>query len=302
MDPFHDGARLIQEWAGERDRAVLNGRTITPTVPAAAHGFVRQQPHCIAGWQRPDGAVWATVIAAAPGFASVGDDGRSITLAPETSPRTGWPGGGHPEGGDHLGLLFLEFSTRRRLRIHGRVAELNPVAMRVDVDAAFANCPKYIQRRTARPPQPPSAVTSLARSGVTLTDDLRGWIRDADTLFVASARQDGHADVSHRGGAPGFVVLDNATLRIPDYSGNSMFLTLGNLHVQPRAGLTFIDFDRRRQLALTGTASLDFIRGDLGDTADRRVRWWSFHPHEWSVTALPPSFDWVLQERSPFNP
>ena len=81
----------------------------------------------------------------------------------------------------------------------------------------------------------------------------------ADTFFVASAHPRRGTDVSHRGGDPGFVrMLDDHTLRVPDYAGNSMFNTLGNLHVNPRAGLLFVDFDRWRTLQLTGTATIRF--------------------------------------------
>jgi predicted pyridoxine 5'-phosphate oxidase superfamily flavin-nucleotide-binding protein len=69
-------------------------------------------------------------------------------------------------------------------------------------------------------------------------------IREADTFFIASSHRDGGADASHRGGNPGFVhVLNETKLIWPDYSGNGMFQTLGNLAIDPRAGLLFMDFE-----------------------------------------------------------
>lgn len=300
-DIFHDGERYVQERTGERDRAVLNGRTIGRTIPPAAQAFLHQQPHCVIGWQAPDGAVWASILAAAPGFASATADGRGLLLVHDDDGASAASQRPTIRDGAQAGLLFLEFSTRRRLRVNGRVTTVSPLGMHIDVHEAFANCPKYIQRRTLNQAQRPGS-TAPARSGTELTDDLRAWIAHADTFFIASSRHDGRADVSHRGGSPGFVVVDDDVLRIPDYAGNSMFQTFGNLHVNPAAGLAFLDFEHRRQLRLSGTASLDFLRNPPRGDGGGGPRWWSFRWHEWTETPLPPTFDWVLVEPSPFNP
>ena len=64
-------------------------------------------------------------------------------------------------------------------------------------------------------------------------------------------------NASHRGGPPGFVeVVDDRTLRIPDYVGNSMLNTLGNLTVNPHAGLVVLDFGPNRTLQLTRRAEI----------------------------------------------
>src|SRR4030095_12436506 len=79
----------------------------------------------------------------------------------------------------------------------------------------------------------------------------------ADTLFIASVHADAGADASHRGGQPGFVrVLDERRLLIPDYAGNTMFQTLGNIAADPRVGLLFVDFDTGATLQLTGRARI----------------------------------------------
>jgi uncharacterized protein len=86
-------------------------------------------------------------------------------------------------------------------------------------------------------------------------------VRTADTLFVASyvTGDDGRdrPDVSHRGGERGFVRLDaDGDLTIPDYAGNRFFNTLGNIMVNPRAGLVFIDFETGDLLQMTGDATV----------------------------------------------
>ena len=78
-------------------------------------------------------------------------------------------------------------------------------------------------------------------------------------FFMASVHPERGADVSHRGGPAGFVrVVNDRTLRIPDYAGNGMFNSLGNLLVDNRAGLAFLDFSRERLLRISGRAEVRF--------------------------------------------
>ena len=93
--------------------------------------------------------------------------------------------------------------------------------------------------------------------GAGLDAEAEALIRGADTFFIASGNPDGSLDASHRGGEPGFVsILEDGTLEVPDYPGNHMYNTLGNLEVNPRAGLVFLDFTSGRTLQLTGTAEV----------------------------------------------
>src|SRR6185369_9496968 len=134
---------------------------------------------------------------------------------------------------------------RRRFRINGHVSSITPAAVEVDIDEAFANCPKYIQSR--RLAQQGGESTADIASGTALDAARLQLIARSDTVFVASQHPSRGLDVSHRGGAPGFVrALDASTLRVPDYPGNSLFQTLGNLAVAPAAGLAILDFDRGR--------------------------------------------------------
>jgi hypothetical protein len=87
--------------------------------------------------------------------------------------------------------------------------------------------------------------------------------QEPNRRFNATAYQNTSAgiasgvDVSHRGGKPGFVRLDDdCTLIVPDFSGNCQFNTFGNLELNPRAGMLFVDFDRGNLLYLTGTAEV----------------------------------------------
>ena len=88
--------------------------------------------------------------------------------------------------------------------------------------------------------------------------DDRAFIEAADMLFLATADAEGRPTCSYKGGDPGFVrVLDERTIAFPVYDGNGMFLSAGNLLVNPEVGLLFISFERGRRLRLNGTASVD---------------------------------------------
>ena len=93
-----------------------------------------------------------------------------------------------------------------------------------------------------------------------LTADDRAFIESLDMFFLATADADGHPQCSYKGGDPGFVaVLDEHTVAFPNYDGNGMYLSAGNLRVNPHVGLLFIDFsaDRPRRLRLNGDASIE---------------------------------------------
>ncbi len=87
------------------------------------------------------------------------------------------------------------------------------------------------------------------------TESDREFIQRSAMLFVATADAAGHPDCSYKGGLPGFVrVLDENTLAFPDYDGNGMYRSWGNLEVNPHVGLLFIDFDKQSRLRVNGTA------------------------------------------------
>jgi predicted pyridoxine 5'-phosphate oxidase superfamily flavin-nucleotide-binding protein len=92
----------------------------------------------------------------------------------------------------------------------------------------------------------------------TIGDRDREFIESLDMFFLATADEQGRPNCSYKGGDPGFVrVLDERTIAFPSYDGNGMFLSAGNVLVQPEVGLLFISFERQRRLRLNGTASID---------------------------------------------
>jgi len=143
----------------------------------------------------------------------------------------------------------------------------------------------------------------ISAQGDVLGSEQRTIIAKADTFFVTSVHPERGVDTSHRGGSPGFVTLiDDRTLRIPDYPGNSMFNTLGNFAVNPRAGLIFLDFESHRTLQLTGRAEILYdVDGTTEETGGTN-RHWQLHIDHWVETGHAFQTDWSLLDYSPHNP
>jgi len=206
------------------------------------------------------GHPWATLLAGPPGFVTTPDAAtlRFAASVPEWDPLAGVLEAGVP-----VGLLGIELATRRRNRANGVVRAHGAGQLVVDVRQSFGNCPKYIVEREPRWRGPVEAV-AVERFGSLLPPAAREQVRAADTFFIATASppgvQDGGADVSHRGGAAGFVQVDEqdgrSMLQVPDYVGNSFFNTFGNIALNPRAGLLFADFVAGDLLLLTGHAEV----------------------------------------------
>jgi uncharacterized protein len=162
--------------------------------------------------------------------------------------------GAHPD----LGILAFDPRTRRRLRFNGR-GRLAPEGLFLQVHQVYGNCQKYIQKR--RIVAESSAVPGPVRHSESLDTGQAALVARADTFFIATWHPEGGADASHRGGRPGFVkVLDERTLAFPDYPGNNMFNSLGNIAGHPRAGLLFAAFLTGDVIQLTGRARI------LGET------------------------------------
>lgn len=265
--PYHEGECEIQTRVGSRERAEAAGRvSIRDFMPDQHRTFFTQLPTFFVGSSDARQRPWASVLVGAPGFLHSPDpkrlDVRATPLAGDALKRT-------LHDGTTVGGLGLEFHTRRRNRVNGKV-ELMADGFAIHVDQSFGNCPQYIQARQFRlhePPaslQPPVGITALEGAA-------RAIVERADTFFIASQhlgagsdRRNG-VDVSHRGGRPGFVRVDGAhTLTWPDYRGNFMFNTLGNVAADPRCGLLFVDFDGGDVVQLTGRAEIlwDWDRDD----------------------------------------
>lgn len=300
-NPYHDGEQRVQDLVGERDIADLNSGGIGDRIVAPAYRFLSQLRFLVLGHADAQHGSEATVLFGPAGFLRADDDGAvlSIALDPMRDPQSDPVLSALVLGG-RIGGLAIDLATRRRLRINGRVRSFDAHQLVLEVRESYANCPKYIQKRVVELDECPHADGAPAASGSDLGEPQRALIRSSDTLFVVSVHPEGDADASHRGGEPGFVqVEDDGTLVIPDYAGNSMFNTLGNLATNPRAALLFWDFEAGRLLHLAGRATLHLNEHAAGDTAERR---WRFRTERWREQPLSIAVRLRLVERSPFNP
>jgi uncharacterized protein len=293
MGAFHDGERAVQARAGVRREAKDLGRGIARAIPPGAVAFLEGQRLAILGGLDDAGRVWASLVMGNPGVIAAPDP-QTLRLGaglPESDPLAAGLAAGRP-----LGVLVLDPERRRRLRINGHVVRASAHAIEIRTAEVFGNCPKYIQ---ARAPQDDTRRQRAgdARSGRALTLEQRLAVERADTCFIASVHAGMGADASHRGGHPGFVrVPDEHRLRIPDYAGNNMFQTLGNIHADPRVGLLFVDFETGTTLQLTGQAR---ILWEPDASAERVIE---VDIEEVVEIAGDGPLGWRFVDYSPFNP
>lgn len=248
---FHEGELEVQRRAGVADEAAEVGRIVASTISSGAARFLSGQRLAVAATLDDEAQPWASLLTGPAGFLQVVDE-RLLRVA---LPRLGGDPlvtnlGVRPE----LGLLVLDPATRRRMRLNGR-GLLRGDGLFLLTEQVYGNCPKYIQKRRLVAEQPEGAAPSTLAERLDARQ--QDWIAHADTLFIATFDAEGGADASHRGGQPGFVsVLDAGRLAFPDYAGNNMFNTLGNVVRHPEAGLLFVDFATGDVLRLAGRATL----------------------------------------------
>jgi predicted pyridoxine 5'-phosphate oxidase superfamily flavin-nucleotide-binding protein len=271
ISPWHIGEREMQARLGMVERmAEIGHLLIRDVMPDQHRDFFAQLAFMLIGSVDEHGDAWASVLTGPPGFVR-SPDPRTLTISigPASTP------GLAP--GHAVGLLGIEPHTRRRNRMNGTITSMGNGEVTIAVEQSFGNCPKYIHPRDLlpRPPKPQLPVARLDG----LDAAARAQIVAADTLFVTSYTDVGTArqvDISHRGGPAGFVRIDATDmLTIPDYAGNRFFNTLGNICVQPRIGLLFIDFVSGDLLQIVGVAQ---VLAEAQDAARGAERAWTVRP------------------------
>jgi len=251
---FHPGELLAQARAGVGSPGATG---IRPFMPDQHRDFFARLPYLFVATVDADGWPVATVLTGEAGFIQSPDP---TTLAVSAQPRAQEPGAAFFRPGQPFGALGLDLATRRRNRANGVIAKAGEGGLTLQVLQSFGNCPQYIQTRavTAGP-----ASTALAEPVAFPTREALAQIARADTMFVATvagegAGAHGGVDISHRGGMPGFVKAAGDLLTIPDFRGNRFFNTLGNLMIDSRAALLFVDFETGDLLHLRGHAEIDW--------------------------------------------
>ncbi|KKY24346.1 putative oxidoreductase fad nadbinding [Phaeomoniella chlamydospora] len=167
--------------------------------------------------------------------------------------------------------LAIDLEQRRRVKLFGTMVagalskrescdvednakSFGEAQLVVKIEESLGNCPKYLNRKhiSTSIPEP-----RLISESTQLSEGAADLISKADLFFISSSNHDKDMDCNHRGGPPGFVRIasndkDGAVLCWPEYSGNRLYQTLGNLQVSPRAGLLIPDFETGDVLYISG--------------------------------------------------
>ncbi|NMG19064.1 pyridoxamine 5'-phosphate oxidase family protein [Brasilonema bromeliae] len=296
---FHSGEIAVQTQAGVRDEAQRLCTVVSNIIKPAAQEFLGSQNLAVAGTVDVNGRVWASLLTGQSGFVQVLNEQTvqiDANLIPDVVLKQ------NLYSNSQIGLLVIDLANRRRLRLNGK-AEIQPEGkIIVQIQQAFFNCPKYIQIRHIEK----GVIEALGKPEIFTTEALNETINTlittADTFFIASSHPDFGADASHRGGYPGFIqVVNSNKLVFPDYTGNNMFQTFGNLVVNPHAGLLFIDFEHGHTLQLTGKAEVIWNANKLSTFAGAQ-RLVEFDVEQVLETRNASLLRWRFGEYSPVNP
>ncbi|WP_405563781.1 pyridoxamine 5'-phosphate oxidase family protein [Streptomyces phaeochromogenes] len=282
---FHEGELKIQRQAGvEHEAARLEGMLRPPQLTGGAAAFLAQRDLAVLTARDRAGRMWTSPLFGAPGFL----EGRDTALQVHRAPTDGDPLQVLPLD-QKVGLLTIDFAIRRRFRVNGTLGRADHHGLLIGVEQAFGNCPAYIQQRITRLSPDAAPVEESAGPAAwtgSFTPEQVEVITGADTFFLGTTHPARGIDTSHKGGFPGFVRTDGPEPWWPDYAGNNMFNSMGNIAVDPTTSLLFIDFTNGAALHLSGTAELEWVTpGGPGDDdgTGRRVR---FRPEFTSTTRL----------------
>ncbi|NEE01007.1 pyridoxamine 5'-phosphate oxidase family protein [Phytoactinopolyspora halotolerans] len=298
---FHPGEKAVQIRAGV-DAADWGSAGVGGTVPPIAAEFLQAQVFVVISAADRSGALWTTQLTGEPGFvhAAAEDEVHIRAVPPPTDPLHDALNATSSTEPADVGLIALEPSTRRRMRVNG-TAHRDGDRMIVRTEQVYSNCPKYIQTRRPRPLLTPQRSRPIRHESHDLTQHQRSWLSRADTFFIGTASPHLGLDASHRGGNPGFVHVDGSRLSWPDYVGNSMYMTLGNLELDSRAGLLFLDWEQGHSLHLSGRARIDWSPSRAAGTpgAQRHI---DFDLDRVVQVDHSTPLTWTFEKYSRFNP
>ena len=288
---FHDGELEVQRRAGVRQEAERLAAMLEPVkLGGGIAAFLADRTFAVITARDAAGRLWTSPLSGPPGFLAPADASTLVIRVslPEGDPLHGLP------AGQKAGLVIVEFAARRRVRINGTLTAATGDALAIEVEQGYGNCPQYINQRVLAPVGPGQAGqdragTSQAGTGHSgageAGDGVRRaqslspadveLVRAADTFFLGTTNPERGSDASHRAGRPGFARVDGDRIWWPDYPGNKLFNSFGNLAVNPEAALLFPDFGTGRTLHLSGTAEVEWDAaarpGDDGRTGRRAV-------------------------------
>jgi len=290
--PFHEGEVRIQKITGVHERVMAFApRIIRPYMPEQHVEFYSNQPFIVAAARDNQGNMWATLLMHHEGKVGFVTSPDPTTLKIDARP---FPGDAvqdafQPGIPADIGLLGIEFETKRRNRVNGVVTmDTNDGSLNFQVTQSFGNCPQYIKPRNwwitksdSTHGTPNESIENICKHSYAseLTSNQISILKSAETIFVATGyRAEGKDvrygnDAGHRGGPAGFLIVkDSKTLILPEFSGNNSFNSLGNIIMDPRMGISIPLFETGGMIQLSGLAELDMDMKRAGETYPGALR------------------------------
>ncbi|KAG0646016.1 Serine threonine-kinase ATG1 [Hyphodiscus hymeniophilus] len=271
---WHDGEKQMRKML----HVPQDDNPTQPFLSPFAHSLLTLAPLLAVGTIDTQGRPWTTLWGGESGFSRA--IAQSVIGVRATVDRSYDPvvevlSGGKADGevvqeqgnGKMVSGLAIDLESRRRVKLYGRrVASaltatedgIGEVQLVVKIEQSLGNCPKYLNKKHIVPHIPGPRLIS---SDLPLPQEALNLITKSDLFFISSSNHDSDMDTNHRGGPPGFVRIlssgeDGLTLVYPEYSGNRLYQTLGNLSTTPQAGLVFANFDNGDVLYVTGRTEI----------------------------------------------
>ncbi|MFJ7729287.1 pyridoxamine 5'-phosphate oxidase family protein [Neobacillus sp. NPDC097160] len=302
MEVFHSGERTVHNILGVQKIANSASTMIQPRMPKKFMNFLNGQNSLAMSSMDQRGRVWSSFLAGNPGIIqAIEPDIVKIN----TKIIEGDPLFSNISKNREVGIIVIDFASRIRVRINGKVSMVYQDGnFEIKIEQVFGNCPKYIQARRFNYKAVDGIVNKKFHPRNTLNKKQQNWISESDTFIIASSSSEGKMDTSHRGGMPGFVhVINEKTIVFPDYSGNMLFNTLGNIVQNPNVGLLFFDFNNGDTLQITGEASIIWnIDKDILSKFTGAQRLVQFQIIEVLEASCYKSYNWEFLNYSTFNP
>ncbi|MEM8908590.1 MAG: pyridoxamine 5'-phosphate oxidase family protein, partial [Bacteroidota bacterium] len=182
---FHSGELAVQKMAGEQQMAKMVSRGIKSSIAGGVIPFLRKQPMAFVGSTDMQGRVWLSLLVGEMGFVTVPAAqtivfDKTMMQSPDIDLFYQ-----NIQQRPEIGILLIDPDSRMRYRINGKATSINN-EIRVQVEEAYGNCPKYIQRQVLSLPETVQALPVQITKGDELDNKAIDWIRKADTFYVAS--------------------------------------------------------------------------------------------------------------------
>ena len=300
---FHNGQIAVQKITKEEHIAQQRIPMIKYSLHPRSIPFIENQVLAFIGSEDSNGDLWISLVVGERGFITVpslkeikfdltkiSSNKKDIFFKNIKSKPT-------------VGLLFHEAARRARYRAWG-VAKEEENQLSFSINMGYPSCPKHIQRQVIELNENSKELSSRVENGTTLGKLEKEWILSAHTFFITTQTKNGDIEASHRGGDPGFIeILENDNLRVPDYLGNSMFSTLGNIYENPKTALLFVNYEKGETLQLSGMAELQFDQTSENDfyKSGETGRFWIFETRQWIKTSNHHNVNTEFIDFSPFN-